>query len=314
LRGGSWNLPLWHSRVTTRAQYELAARSANLGFRIALEPAKDQFDIKSLKSAVKKMSQRNSSVKSCNFKINDFYFKMIFVEGGTFTMGCTSDPERCFDNEEPVHSVTLSDFYVGEFQVTQQLWSKVMGTAVSEQRDLGNPEWELCGEGDYYPIYYITYEECEMFCEKLNQLLHKQLPEGYKFNLPTEAQWEYAARGGKKSKNYTYSGSNIINKVAWYGENCKEQLHETGAKTKNELGIYDMSGNVWEWCRDWFSGDYYLHTSFTNPTGPDQGYYHVLRGGSWRSAAQGCRVSCRYRSAPNERGDNYGVRVALVKD
>jgi formylglycine-generating enzyme required for sulfatase activity len=285
-----------------------------LGFRIALEPAKDQFDIKSLKQAVKKMSQRNTSVKSQNFKIGDFYFKMIFVEGSTFTMGCTSDPERCFDNEEPAHSVTLSDFYVGEFQVTQKLWEKVMGTTISEQRDLGNPEWELCGEGNDYPIYYVNYEECEKFCEKLNQLLYKQLPEGYKFSLPTEAQWEYAARGGKKSKNYTYSGSNNIYKVAWHIENCNIQIHEVGIKTKNELGIYDMSGNVWEWCRDWFDVYYYRHSPSTDPTGPDNGYYRVLRGGSWRSFAPGCRVSHRHIRPQNQRGDNYGFRVALVRD
>jgi formylglycine-generating enzyme required for sulfatase activity len=239
---------------------------------------------------------------------------MIFVEGGTFNMGCRSNPKQCIVNEEPVHSVTLSDFYVGEYQVTQELWRKVMGTTISDQRDLGNPEWELCGEGDYYPIYYITYEECEKFCEKLNQLLYKQLPEGYKFSLPTEAQWEYAARGGKKSKSYTYSGSNNILSVAWYIDNCKLQIHEVGKKSKNELGIYDMSGNVWEWCKDWFDLNYYRHSPSTDPTGPDKGYYRILRGGSWRSSAQGCSVSFRNARPQNNRGDNYGFRVALVKE
>jgi len=172
---------------------------------------------------------------------------------------------------------------------------------------------ELCGEGDYYPIYYINYEECEQFCEKLNQLLYKQLPQGYEFSLPTEAQWEYAARGGKKSKNYTYSGSNDITKVAWYNDNCNETIHEIGAKNKNELGIYDMCGNLWEWCGDWFNLDYYRQSPSTDPTGPDYGYYRILRGGSWRSTAQGCRVSFRYIRPPNERGDNYGFRLALTK-
>ena len=314
LRGGSWNLEAWHSRVTTRSQYAPTRSSANLGFRIVLEPAKDLFDLKNLRNTAKKFSALTSSSKNCNFKINDLYFKMIFVEGGTFNMGCTSDPEQCFENEEPVHSVTLSDFYVGEYQVTQQLWNKVMGATVSEQRDLGNPEWELCGEGDYYPIYYINYEECELFCKKLNQLLNKQLPEGYIFSLPTEAQWEYAARGGKKSKMHTYSGGNNVLSVAWYIDNCKLQTHEVGIKNKNELGIYDMSGNVWEWCRDWFDLDYYRRSPSTDPTGPDKGYYRILRGGSWRSNAQGCRVSFRNVRPPNQRGDNYGVRVALVKD
>ena len=314
LRGGAWNNKEWHSRVTTRSFYEPAARSANLGFRIALEPAKDLFDIKSLKDAVKNFSPKYTSAKNRNFKIGDLSFEMVFVEGGTFTMGCISDPEDCFENEEPTHSVTLSDFYVGKWQVTQQLWEKVMGTTLIEQRNLLDSTLALHGEGNLHPMYFINYNECQAFCEKLNQLLEKQLPEGYKFSIPSEAQWEYAARGGKKSKGYPYSGGDNVGKVAWYEEFSNELTHEVGTKKKNELGIYDMSGNVWEWCIDFFDGFYYNYSISTDPTGPVYGYERSLRGGSWRSIPQGCRVSCRFKSSPNERASNCGLRLALVKE
>jgi formylglycine-generating enzyme required for sulfatase activity len=283
-----------------------------VGFRIALIPIKEQFDLKSLKKAVKQLPPRFSSVNNRFFKVDDLDFEMIFVEGGTFTMGCTS--KNCYENEEPAHSVTLSDFYMGKFQVTQQLWRKVMGTTLQQQRDLGNPEWELCGEDDEYPIYYINYKESVTFCEKLNRLLVKQLPKGYKFSLPTEAQWEYAARGGRKSKKYIYSGSDDIWKVGNFHDNSNLQIHEIGTKKKNELGIYDMSGNVWEWCSDWFDVDYYKKSPASNPEGPAKGYSRILRGGSWRSSASGCRVSFRYSAFPNERTQSYGMRLALVRE
>jgi len=311
LRGGSWNLKPWHSRVTTRYHYEPEARSSNVGFRIALEPAKALFDLISLKNAARTLSPQFSSEKIRYFKIDDMGFDMIFVEGGTFTMGCTSNPNDCFANEEPTHSVTVSDFYIGKIQITQQLWKKVMGTTLQQQLDSVNTNLELHGEGDLYPMYYINYTECVAFCENLNQLLSNQLPKGYKFSLPTEAQWEYAARGGKKSKGYVYSGGDNLVKIAWNEENS---TRETGRLKKNELGIYDMSGNVWEWCLDWFDGEYYNYSPSTDPTGPAYGYHRALRGGSWRSIAQGCRVSCRFKSSPNERASNCGLRVALVKE
>jgi formylglycine-generating enzyme required for sulfatase activity len=163
-------------------------------------------------------------------------------------------------------------------------------------------------------VYFVSYSDCEAFCEKLNQMLFYQLPEGYRFTIPTEAQWEYAAYGGRKSKGYTYSGSNIINKVAWWEDNSEKKNHEVGLKFSNELGIYDMSGNVWEWCSDYFDGDYYIISPSSDPTGPDFGYNRALRGGSWRSTTQGCRVSCRYTASPNERASNCGFRLALVKE
>jgi len=315
LRGGSWNLETWQNRVTHRFYYEPEARSSNLGFRVALQPAKDFFDVKSLKNAVRELSAKSSPANNRSFRIDDLNFEMVFVKGGTFIMGCTSDPKECFSNEEPIHEITLTDFFVGKFQVTQQLWKKVMGTTISQQRSLVDSTLKLYGEGDNYPMYYINYKECLEFCDKLNQLLAKQLPAGYTFNLPTEAQWEYAARGGRKSKGYTYSGSDNLGQVGWYEEfHSKEQTREVGLRKKNELGIYDMSGNVWEWCRDWFDGEYYYYSSSNNPTGPVYGYQRALRGGSWRSVAQGCRVSCRTASSPNERASNFGFRLVLGKE
>jgi len=311
IRGGSWNLAEWHSRATTRFADEPQIRSANLGFRIALQPAKDFFDVKTLKKAIKNLTPKLSSPKNRSFIFGNINFEMVFVEGGAFTMGCTTNSNDCHTNEKPAHSVTLSDFYVGKYQVTQELWTKVMGTTLKQQRDLGNPDWELCGEGDLFPMYYINYKECAEFCNKLNQLLTKQLPEGYKFDIPTEAQWEFAARGGKKSKGYLYSGGDILGSVGWYDEFSYEQLYEVGLKKKNELGIYDMSGNVWEWCKDWF--DFYSVKPVTNPKGPPNGHYRMLRGGSWRSFAPGCRVSCRLAAPPYERTRSYGLRLALVK-
>jgi len=140
------------------------------------------------------------------------------------------------------------------------------------------------------------------------------LPEGYQFLLPTEAQWEYAARGGNKSKGYTFSGSDIPDEVTWYSANSEGTSQETGWKIKNELGIYDMNGNVWEWCKDWFDGEYYDYSLSADPTGPLYGYHRALRGGSWRSIAQGCRVSCRYKCSPTERASNCGFRLALTKE
>jgi formylglycine-generating enzyme required for sulfatase activity len=230
-----------------------------------------------------------------------------------------------------------------------------MGTTISRQRDMLDSVYALYGEGKLYPMYYISYEESKEFCKKLNILLSKVLPEGYKFSIPTEAQWEYAARGGRKSKGYTYSGSNDVGKVAWYetnsikhkdkkyaldmdepvgntrrggkysGDNSilkevvdeetsKEQTHEVGTKRENELGIADMSGNVWEWCLDWFDGNYYNYSPTTDPTGPGHGPIRAMRGGSWRSIAQACRVSCRSGSVPGSRASNCGLRVVLVRE
>ena len=216
-------------------------------------------------------------------------FNMVFVEGGTFEMG--SDDSEASDDEKPVHSVTLSDYYIGETEVTQELWEAVMGSNPSYFKGLKNP------------VDYVSWDDCQEFVKRLNEITGKT------FRLPTEAEWEYAARGGNKSRGYKYSGSNTIGDVAWYHSNSSSMTHQVGTKAPNELGIYDMSGNVWEWCSDWY-GDY-SSSSQTNPTGPTSGSDRVCRGGSWGSNAQGCRVAFRGINTPDFRHDYLGFRLVM---
>ena len=225
------------------------------------------------------------------FTVNGVSFTMIAVEGGTFQMGATSEQGSNADSDEkPVHSVTLSDYYIGETEVTQELWTAVMGN---------NPSYY---KGNNKPVEQVSWNDCQEFIKKLNQLTGKN------FRLPTEAEWEYAARGGKKSKGYKYSGSNTIDNVAWCCDNSSS-THDVKTKQANELGIYDMSGNVYEWCQDWY-GSYSISYK-TNPTGPSSGSYRVGRGGSWYSYARDCRVSFRYFNFPGYSYSNLGLRLSL---
>lgn len=220
-------------------------------------------------------------------------FTMIKVEGGTFEMGATSEQgSDVYDEEKPVHNVTLSDYYIGETEVTQELWRAVMGSNPSYFS--GYPQ---------RPVEQVSWDDCQEFIKKLNQLTGKN------FRLPTEAEWEYAARGGNKSKGYKYSGSNTIGNVAWYDYNSSDETHDVKTKQANELGIYDMSGNVYEWCQDWRGS--YSSNSQINPTGPSSGSYRVFRGGSWRYYAWDCRVSNRFDSYPGSRFNALGLRLVL---
>ena len=251
---------------------------------------------------------QNTHTQNLRFSANGVNFEMIFVEGSTFVMGCTSEQGACDNDETPTISVNLSDFYIGKYLVTQKLWQAVMGTTIKQQRDLAG-NGLLVGKGDKFPMYYINYEECEAFCAKLNTLLAKQLPEGYAFCLPTEPQWEYAARGGTKSKGYRYSGSDDMDEVGWYNGNSGSRTHEVGTKTKNELGIYDMSGNVWEWCQDWHRS--YGSNSQSNPKDSNPILFRVLRGGGWNNNASRCRVANRGNDYPIHRSGTYGFRLVL---
>ncbi|MCR4828515.1 MAG: SUMF1/EgtB/PvdO family nonheme iron enzyme [Bacteroidales bacterium] len=238
------------------------------------------------------------------FTIGDVQFTMVYVEGGTFTMGCTGEQGgECYSYEKPSHSVTLSDYKIGETEVTQALWRVVMGTTIREQASKGTWSQDLRGEGDNYPMYYISYEDVETFIRKLNAMT------GRRFRMPTEAEWEYAARGGRKSRGYKYAGSNTLGDVAWYDGNSGSAPHPVKTKVANELGLYDMSGNVWEWCSDWY--DSYSSGSQSNPKGPGSGSYRVIRGGSWFSVAGHCRVSNRLRYTPSFRYNYLGFRLAL---
>ena len=237
-------------------------------------------------------------------KVSGVEIEMIYVKGGTFRMGATEEQEDdAYDREKPVHEVTLSDYYISKVEVTQGLWEKVMGTTIHEQRIKAGYS-STYGVGSDYPMYYVNWEEAQEFCTRLGQLTGKN------YALPTEAQWEYAARGGVKSRGYKYSGSNTIGNVAWYDDNSSESTHPVGTKQPNELGLYDMSGNVWEWCSDW--DGYYSSESQSNPTGPSTGSIRVLRGGSWYYDAGYCRVSNRFSDDPSYRNYNYGFRVVLL--
>lgn len=231
------------------------------------------------------------------FTVNGVSFDMVYVDGGTFTMGATAEQgSDAEDNEKPAHSVTLSSFHMGKFEVTQELWEAVMGS---------NPSYF---KGDNLPVEQVSWNNCQTFINKLNQLCAEQL-NGMRFSLPTEAQWEYAARGGNKSSHYKYCGSDNIDDVAWYVENSDE-THVVGTKSPNELGLYDMSGSVWEWCQDWY-GDYSSDPQ-TDPAGPSSGVVRVYCSGSWCSDAIYCRVSYRINGPLNYCYNNLGLRLVLV--
>ena len=217
---------------------------------------------------------------------------MVRVEAGTFTMGATPEMKDLYDDEKPTHQVTLTnDYYIGKYEVTQALWKAVMGK---------NPS---CFKGDNLPVERVSWDDCQEFISKLNRITGKT------FRLPTEAEWEYAARGGKKSRGYQYSGSNNISDVAWYKDNSGSKTHAVGSKQANELGIYDMSGNVWEYCQDWKGS--YSSSSQTNPTGANSGSRRVNRGGGWYDTARYCRSSYRIGIMPGSRSDDRGLRLVL---
>jgi formylglycine-generating enzyme required for sulfatase activity len=208
-----------------------------------------------------------------------FDVDMVFVQGGTFQTGCASERWDCYADEEPVQDVTVDDFFIAKYECTQRLWKTVMGSNPSKFKGGGN-----------LPVERVSYNDVQEFIRKLNEITGKT------YRLPTEAEWEYAARGGNESNGYTYSGSNDIDSVAWYNKNSNRKTHPVGAKRANELYIYDMSGNVWEWTSDAYEG----------------GYDRGSRGGSYFSETVFCRVFYRYNFRPDEMIiiDNFGFRLA----
>ena len=228
-----------------------------------------------------------------SFTVGGVSFEMVFVEGGTFDMGATTEQgSDAYDDEYPVHSVTLDGYYIGKFEVTLELWEAVMGSKPSSN------------VGAQYPVENVTWEDCQEFISRLNSLT------GRTFRLPAEAEWEYAARGGNKSSHFKYSGSDNIGDVAWYSSNSGATIHLVGTKSPNELGIYDMSGNVSEWCSDWYGS--YSAEEQTNPQGPSSGSFRVFRGGSWFDGARNCRVSNRHNHVPSFSDGYLGLRLVLV--
>ena len=279
-RGGGWFSDVVDSRVSCRSYVTPSYALHNRGLRLALDD-----------------NDPEPQTETTTIPGTNVSFKMVAVEGGTFMMGASDDDTEAKDDERPAHQVTLSSFAIGETEVTQELWQAVMGN---------NPSHS---SGDMNrPVESVTWAECQEFITNLNQITGKN------FRLPTEAEWEYAARGGKYSKGYKYSGGNTLNEIAWYGDNSGNSTHPVARKTPNELGIYDMSGNVWEWCQDWYDSNYYNISPTTNPTGPISGTVRMYRGGSYVDNGIYClylRVTDRCGDRTGYRNPNIGLRLAL---
>ena len=242
-------------------------------------------------SAPQSSSVSGSAVE--RFTVDGVLFNMVRVDGGTFQMGATSEQgSDADDREKPAHQVTLSSYYIGETEVTQELWEAVMGSNPSTYK------------GAKHPVEKVSWNDCQDFIRKLNAKTGRQ------FRLPTEAEWEYAARGGRKRQGYKYSGSNTIDDVAWYTKTTNDKgTRDVKTKQANELGLYDMSGNALEWCEDWYGA--YSSSSQSDPKGPSSGSFRVFRGGSWLIYARRCRVSLRYFSTPGSTFNFLGLRLAL---
>ena len=236
-----------------------------------------------------------TGIKDEQFTVKGVTFKMIAVEGGTFQMGATSEQGSDANKyEKPVHKVTLSSYHIGQTEVTQALWKAVMGYNYSKFK------------GDNLPVESVSWHECQIFIQKLNAITGKH------FRLSTEAEWEYACRGGNKKRGLKYSGSSTLDGVAWYSGNSSRKTHPVATKQPNELGIYDMSGNVAEWCQDnW--GDYRSEEQ-TNPTFSTsiQWGLMVIRGGNYYERASYCRSSCRLSAGPLAQNNVIGMRLALT--
>ena len=231
-------------------------------------------------SSTKRQSAQPAASPAKQQAVAQLIGNMVYVQGGTFTMGRTSSKAYwCDDSDQPVHQVTVGSFYICKYEVTQKLWKAFMGN---------NPSWT---KADNMPVEWVNWVTAQKFIRKLNAF------SGKKFRLPTEAEWEYAARGGNRSHNYLYSGSDDINAVAWWKDNSGDKLHPVGTKRPNELGLYDMTGNAYEWCSDW--QEPYQSGAQTNPKGPQTGDWKVMRGGNQSSSESESGVMTRSQCMPD---------------
>ena len=268
----------------------LFLRTGSHTLRVTAEGYEDYSSSFSVNSSHRTCSISMTKERNQNktFKVGGVSFNMVYVAGGTFQMGSNDGGS----DEQPVHSVTLSDYYIGQTEVTQELWQAVMGS---------NPSYSRF-KGAKNPVNDVSWNDCQEFISKLNSLT------GGRFRLPTEAEWEYAARGGNKSRGYKYSGSDYLGSVAWYTDNSGREVHPVGSKSANELGLYDMSGNVYEWCSDWKGS--YSSSPQTNPTGASSGSDRVLRGGSYCDGESLCRSAYRSNYFPTYWCSFHGLRLA----
>ena len=250
--------------------------------------------ITSLDVTLKKGSANDQSVN------NVLSIDWVWVEGGSFEMGCTSEQSNCDNDEKPVHEVYVDGFYMSKYEVTFAQYDRFC-----EETGRRKPDDEGWGRGNR-PVINVNWNDAVAFCKWLSGKT------GTTIRLPTEAEWEYAARGGKKSHGYKYAGSNNVDAVAWYSENSGNKTHLVGQKQPNELGLYDMSGNVWEWCQDWYDKNYYSRSPRNNPKGPSSSAYRVLRGGGWSELQKGLRCSNRYFNFPDKRYYINGFRILMI--
>nr|MCR5002947.1 formylglycine-generating enzyme family protein [Bacteroidales bacterium] len=270
------------------------AKAKSLGFRVALNTNKPVAE--AIKDVIVsgKAEREEGERKTETIKVGNASYKMVLVKGGSFDMGGTSDQYKyAKDDEKPVHKVTLSDYEIGETEVTVALWNAVMGSLPRYNDAKKDADKAVCN---------ISWYDAQHFILKLNKLT------GRSFRLPTEAEWEFAARG--RVSNYNrYAGSDEISLVAWYGENSNKEIHPAKGKKANQIGLYDMSGNVWEWCQDWTAP--YGSEDVTDPTGPETGKMKVTRGGSCESPWSACRNSNRQSIPPSNIKKSFGFRLAL---
>ncbi len=268
-------------------------------------------DLRTKESVEESTSFESEIGMNANSVISKLIANMVYVEGGTFMMGANivkravgwfdfidKQDSAVYDREadsdvKPAHQVTLSSFSIGKYEVTQEEWEAVMGSNPSRYK------------GAKRPVECVSWDDCQEFIRKLNALT------GKRFRLPTEAEWEYAARGGNRSQGYKYAGGNSIGSVAWFDGNAGSETHPVGQKQSNELGLYDMTGNVCEWCQDWYDASYYRKSPSTNPVNNTSASYRVNRGGNWFVSAGYCRVSYRDCFVPDFCGSNLGLRLAL---
>ena len=251
-----------------------------------------------------------TSSKNKKIEVNGVTFELVYVEGGSFIMGCTDEQFDCdedeFDEDGNLRQIYLDGYYIATTEVTQAQWEAVMGTTIFDQME----KYEYSrtfGAGINYPMYYVSWQEAMSFCQKLSNVT------GETFILPTEAQWEYAARGGRNHDGNKYSGHNIIDLVAWYDDNSDWKTHPVASKRPNSLGLYDMSGNVWEMCYDWFYC-WYLSNDTNNPAGSDYGRLRIQRGGSYTKIPRSCRVANRGCLYPYEVRMDTGFRIVMLPE
>jgi formylglycine-generating enzyme required for sulfatase activity len=235
-----------------------------------------------------------------DLKIDDLHF--VKISKGNFTMGASKGSA----DEQPAREISLTQsFWMAKFEFTQAQWEQYMGRTIQEQRDLANKDWSLRGVGPQHPIYYISWNECQELIAKLNKQYAHALPKGYKFALPTEAQWEYSCRANGPTRP-----AGDLSLLSWFDGNSDEQCHPVGQKDANAWGLHDMYGNVWEWCADRY--DHYDSKDLTDPQGPKVGNVHSSRGASWHEGAGDCYVSKRDWYSADGRLYNLGLRLAII--